>query len=80
MISKEVLKKALSELGRVVLIAIIPVVISSVQSGKVDVNVIAVTAMIAGLKFIDKLLHELGVEEEEETGEESSLTKGLTRF
>ena len=78
--SKEALIKALKELGRVALISIIPLVITSVEKGVIDYKAIGVVAAIACLKFIDKLLHEVGLESEEETGETSKLTTGITRF
>lgn len=78
--SKEALLKALKELGRIVLIAIIPLVISSIEDGVINYKAIVIVGAVACLKFIDKLLHEVGLEEEEETGETSKLTTGLTRF
>lgn len=78
--SKEALLKAFKELGRVALISVIPLVVASLENGVIDLRAIAVVAAIACLKFIDKLLHSVGSEQEEATGEESILTKGLTRF
>jgi hypothetical protein len=60
--SKEALIEALKEFGRVVMIAIVPVVIASLSEMKFDWEVIAVTGAIAGLRFIDKLLHETNKE------------------
>jgi hypothetical protein len=53
----EALKEALKELARVVVLAIIPILIDSLSSGEVDLRVIAIAGAIAGLRFVDKLLH-----------------------
>jgi hypothetical protein len=76
----EALKKALLELGRVVIIAVLPIIITSVEQGKIDWKVIGIAAIIATLKGIDKFIHEIGVAKEEETGEPSKYITGLTRF
>jgi hypothetical protein len=55
--SKENLIESLKELGRVILLAIIPITIDALSSGKFDIKVILVAGAIAGLRFIDKLLH-----------------------
>lgn len=52
------LVEALKELGRVVVIAIIPILIDSLNKGEININTIAVVGTIAGLRFIDKYLHE----------------------
>lgn len=80
MFNNFVLVEALKEFFRVVVLSVIPVLITSLEKGAVDIKTIAVVGLIAGLRFIDKLLHEMGVEEEYDTEEESGLTKGLTRF
>lgn len=67
----EALKKALAELGRVVVLAIIPILIDALISGKFNWNVLLVTGALAGLRFIDKFLHSLAPEGE---------AGGLTRF
>lgn len=51
------LKEALKELCRVIVLAIIPILIEALNSGKFDIRIILVTGAIAVLKFIDKLLH-----------------------
>lgn len=78
--NKEIIIKSLLEFGRIILIAVLPVAISSIEKGALDLKSIAVVAVIAGLKAVDKLLHEFGKEVEEDTGDISRLTKGLTRF
>lgn len=78
--TKEIIIESIKEFFRVIVIAIIPLVISSIEKGFIDWKAIAVVGAIAGLKFIDKALHEIGIESEIETGEESKLTTGITRF
>jgi hypothetical protein len=51
--------EAVKELFRVIAIAVIPVVIDSLQQGKVDYRTLLVVAVIAGLKSIDKYLHKI---------------------
>ena len=67
----EALLKALKELGRVVLLSILPIIIDSVSSGQFSWRVLAVTAGLAGLRFLDKYLHELAPDGE---------AGGLVRF
>ena len=76
---KTALIKALKELGRIVVIAILPVFVSSVnlQTGLIDINwaIVLATAFVATLKVTDKFLHELGNEYDDE-----NLKRGLVRF
>lgn len=74
-INWDILEKAGKEFFRVIVLAIIPVLIISIENGIVDWKFIGLVAIVAGLKFIDKLLHEVGKTE----GNEKLLT-GLTRF
>lgn len=69
------LLEALKELLRVVLIALIPVIILQIQDAQIDAEALVVVAVIAGLRFVDKFLHEIGKERNSE-----KLIKGLTRF
>lgn len=78
--TKNIIIESIKEFFRVIVIAIIPLIISSIEKGVIDWKSIAVVGAIAGLKFLDKLLHEVGVEREIETGEISNLTTGITRF
>ncbi len=71
----EPIKEALLEFLRVIVLAVIPVAISSIESGIIDLKLIATVAAIAGLRFIDKALHLRGKELDNKT-----LTAGLTRF
>jgi hypothetical protein len=80
MFNREALLKATKEFFRVVVIAIIPILISSLSDDVFNWKVIVVTGAVAGLKFIDKLLHETGKELEESKATASPLTRGLTRF
>lgn len=73
--NKNALIEATKELLRVVLLAVVPVLITGVENGSVEPSVIATVALLAGLRFIDKLLHETGKENKND-----SLKKGLTRF
>lgn len=72
----EPLQEAIKEMLRVIVLAIIPVVILQVTNNSYDFKAVAVVAVIAGLRFIDKFLHEVGKAKEGD----SHLTKGLTRF
>jgi hypothetical protein len=64
-------KEALKELGRVVVLAIIPILIDSVTAGEFSFRVLAVAAALAGLRFLDKYLH---------LGEVDGKAGGLTGF
>lgn len=78
---KQAIIEALKELLRVVLIAILPILISSLESGKIDYKIILVTAAIALLRAIDKMLHEWGKDVKKKDFELSKLLQGgLTRF
>lgn len=72
---KQPLIDATAELLRVMVLAVIPVLISSLESQSVDWRVIGVVALIAGLRWIDKFLHKFG-----EANENKVLEAGLTRF
>jgi hypothetical protein len=54
--------EALKELGRVALIAAIPVLIDSLQKGNVDWRTILVVAVVAVLRAVDRYLHKLDSE------------------
>lgn len=71
--------KALKEMGRVVAIAVLPVLISGLEKGAIDAKVLAVVGAVAGIRFLDKLLHEIG-KEKSTAKKEDKLTLGLTRF
>lgn len=69
------LKKAGLEMLRVTVLAIIPVLIMSLENGQVDLKYLGIVAGIAALRAVDKFLHEVGKDEDM-----SQLIKGLTRF
>jgi len=79
MMMKEALINAVKEFFRVVVLAIIPVIIAGAEEGLVDWKVISIVAAVAGLRFLDKLLHEIGVEKST-AKKESALVRGITRF
>ena len=69
------LLEALTEAGRVVVIAIIPVAIICLEAWNIDWRTIIVVGGVALLRFIDKFMHELGKANDNEV-----LLKGITRF
>jgi len=56
--TKNAIIEALKEAGRVLVLAIIPVLIDSLSKGSIDWKVVAVTGAIALLRFVYKFLHE----------------------
>jgi hypothetical protein len=72
---KQVLWEAVKEPLRLLVLALIPFAITYFASLPYEWAVLATVV----LRFIDKLMHELGKEFSTKT-EESSLLKGLTRF
>lgn len=73
--TEKVYKKALIEGLRVIALAVIPLLVVAIQTGNFDLKLIIIAAAIAGLRFVDKLLHEYGKE-----NEIPSMITGLTRF
>ena len=71
----ETLLEAGKEALRVVLLAVIPVLITSLEKNEVDVRLLAVVGAIAFLRAIDKWLHEWG-----KINDDDSVAKGITRF
>ena len=69
------IQKALLEAGRVIVLAVVPVIILGLEDGVMDMRLIWVTGAIALLRFVDKLAHEVG-----KTNSDSKLIKGITRF
>ncbi len=79
------LKEAIKEFFRVIVLAIIPILIEMLLSGSLDLKLVGITGAIAGLRFIDKYLHQVGKEIEnnqknKRNKKTSPLTTGLTRF
>lgn len=73
-------KMALVEILRVAMLSVVPVIILSLENNELDWKTILVAFVIALLRGLDKFIHLEGVKKEEETGEVSALTKGITRF
>lgn len=68
--------EALKEGLRVVVLAVVPVLISGFQQMEgFDWRLVIVTGVIAFLRFLDKWLHEMGKEEDNDT-----MKRGLTQF
>ncbi len=63
------------EFLRIFILAIIPVAVSQLESGKIDYRLLIVGGIIAVLKAVDKSLHEVGKKEEN-----VQLTKGIVQF
>lgn len=70
---------SLIELARVVLLAIIPVIMTSInaENGFIDINwqVVLAVGLLAVLRWLDKLVHLMGKEAQNKT-----MIKGITRF
>lgn len=75
MVVKQPLIDATAELLRVMVLAVIPVLITSLEKQEIDWRVIGIVALIAGLRWIDKFIHKFG-----EANENKVLEAGLTRF
>jgi hypothetical protein len=74
-IKTDVLIESGKELGRVALIAILPILIAQLESGKIDWKIVGIAGAIAILKAIDKGIHVYG-----KAKKNTSLEKGLVRF
>lgn len=72
---KKAFVEALKEALRVIVLAAIPVLIDGISSGSVNWVLVGSSMMIAGLRFIDKLLHEWG-----KAIDNTQLIKGITQF
>jgi hypothetical protein len=54
----EPLKESIKEFFRVILLSIVPLLISYLEQGTgIDWRAIIIVAVLAGLRFVDKLLH-----------------------
>jgi hypothetical protein len=67
--------EALKELGRIAVIAMVPIIIDGLTAGAINWTLVVSSGMIAGLRAIDKFLHLEGKIEGND-----ALTAGLTRF
>lgn len=72
---KEPVTRGTLELARVAVLAALPLVILSLESGQIDWRSIGVVTAIAVLRAVDKALHKYG----EQNGD-STLARGLTQF
>lgn len=72
---KDPIVKGITELARVALLAALPLLILSLESGSIDWRSIGIVSAVAVLRALDKMLHKLG----EQTGN-AVLTRGLTQF
>lgn len=73
---KPALIEGLKELLRVIMLAVIPVAISSLENnGSVDIKTILLVAGVAFLRFLDKVMHEWG-----KILDDEMVIKGITRF
>jgi len=72
---KQPLIDATAELLRVMVLAVIPLLIVSLENQSIDWRVIGIVALIAGLRWLDKFLHKFG-----EANDNKVLEAGLTRF
>lgn len=72
---KNDLIEAAKEALRIMVLAVVPIMITGIQNSELSWQLIGVTALIAALKFVDKLLHEIGKRE----GNRKKIL-GLTQF
>ena len=66
--------EASKEALRVVILSIVPILITQIETNVFDFKVLGVVALLAFLRWVDKYLHEVG----KENGD--GRIKGLTRF
>lgn len=71
----ETLLEAGKEALRVVLLAVIPVLVTSLEKNEVDLRLLAVVGSVALLRAVDKWLHEWG-----KINDDDMVSKGITRF
>jgi len=80
----EALKKALLEMGRLIVLALIPLAIPMVYDWAIDWKILAVIAIVTLLRGVDKFLYKTGSKREEKGTARnpitSKLTGGLVRF
>lgn len=75
---KESLIKATTELARVIVLSIIPVVMAGINENgtfSIDWRIVSAIAVLAALRWLDKLLHTYG-----EAEGNKMLAGGITRF
>lgn len=74
-IVREAVVESVKEFFRVVLLAIVPILIMGVEGGVVNWALVQTVGLLAGLRFVDKLLHETG-----KRTDRNRMTRGLTQF
>ena len=72
---KKIIIEALKEGGRVILLAIVPVLIVQIEQNQLDWRAIGVVGILALLRVLDKFMHLVGKDKKD-----PRLTLGLTRF
>ncbi len=72
---KDTLLEAVKEALRVVLLAVFPVLIASIEKGEIEWRAIGIVAVLALLRAADKGLHKWG-----KVNKDEGMTKGFTRF
>ena len=76
------IKESLKELGRLIVLSVIPIFIATLEAKEFDWKAFVVLIAIATLRVIDKYLHVLDTELPVKKQEETTLLKGggLTGF
>ena len=69
------LKEAIKEFGRIVVLAVVPVLIAGLEGSGVSFKTVAIVGALALLRAIDRYLHKVGKEKGSD-----KLSLGLTRF
>jgi hypothetical protein len=78
----EAIKEALKELGRLIVLAVVPILIATLEAKEFDWKALLVLVAIAALRVIDKYLHEKDMMLPVRKQSEGTLLKGggLTGF
>lgn len=72
---KATLLEGFKESLRVVLLAVVPVLVTSLEKNELDWRSVGIVAVLALLRGVDKWVHEWG-----KVVDSDNMTKGLTRF
>jgi hypothetical protein len=73
--------EALKELLRVAVLAVLPLLIGSIEKGEIDYRAVLIVAVVAILRFIDSWLHETNKELPVKKQNDGLLgEKGITGF
>ena len=73
--NRKIIIEGAKELGRVALLAAIPVIIVAVETNNFDYRLVGAVAVVAVLKAADKMLHKAG-----KARKNKRMVKGITRF